>query len=85
MEYQKIINLFGNSPNQPIKNRTKTLVEINDDSSGTYTTGSQIKFKDSMWKSSLYDYRDAYILVSGTMSVATPQPKGVLKIITMKK
>ena len=48
MEYQKIINLFGNSPNQPTKNRTKTLVEINDDSSGTYTTGSQIKFKDSM-------------------------------------
>ena len=37
---------------------------------GTYNTGSQIKFKTSMSKSSLCDYSDAYVLVSGTVKVA---------------
>ena len=31
MLYQKIINLLGNTPNQPTKFRTKNWVEINDD------------------------------------------------------
>ena len=48
MEYQKIINLLGNTPNQPTKFRTKNWVEINDDSSGTYNTNSQTKFKTSI-------------------------------------
>ena len=30
MEYQKIINLIGNTPNQPSKFRTKIWNEIND-------------------------------------------------------
>ena len=29
MEYQKIINLLGNTPNQPSKFKTKNSVEIN--------------------------------------------------------
>ena len=37
---------------------------------GTYNTGSQIIFKTSMSKSSLCDYSDAYVLVSGTVKVA---------------
>ena len=45
MEYQLIINLLDNRPNQPTKFRTKNYVEINDDSRGTYNTNSQIKFK----------------------------------------
>ena len=40
MEYQKIINLLDNTPNQPTKFRTKNWVEINDDSRGTYNTNS---------------------------------------------
>ena len=43
MEYQKIINLLGNAPNQPTKFRTKNWVEINYDSRGTYKHNSQIK------------------------------------------
>ena len=31
MEYQKIINLFDNTPNQPTKFKKKNLVEIKDD------------------------------------------------------
>ena len=65
-----MINLLDDSPNQPTKFRKKTWAEINDDSCGTCRTGIQIKFKTSMLKSSLCDYSDAYILVSGTISVA---------------
>ena len=45
------------------------MVEINDDSCGTYNTNSQIKFETSMLRSSLCDYSDAYILVSETIAV----------------
>ena len=70
MEYQKIINLLDNTPNQLTKFRTKNCVEINDDASGTYNTNTQIKFKNSMSRKSLCDYSDAHILLSGTITVA---------------
>ena len=59
IEFQKIINLLDNTPNQPSKFRTKNWVKINDDSHGTYNTNSQTKIKTSMLKSSLCDYSDA--------------------------
>ena len=34
-----------------------------------YKASSQIKFKTSMIRSNLYDYSDAYILVSGTITI----------------
>ena len=70
MEYQKIINLLDNTSNQPYKFRTNNSTEINDDARGTYRIKSQIKMKASMLKSSLCDYRDAYILKSGTITIA---------------
>ena len=71
MEYQKIANLLDdNKSNQPSKFRTKTWVEINDESRGTYNVNSQIKFKTTILKSSLCDYSDAYILVKGTITIA---------------
>ena len=69
MEYQEMINLLDNTPIQASSFKTKNQVEINDNSRGTYVTNSQMKFKNSMLKSSLYDYSDAYILVSGTITV----------------
>ena len=69
MEYQKIINLLDNTPNQPTKFKIETYVEINDDARGTWNINSQIKFKTSMLKSSLCDYSDEYILVRGTITV----------------
>ena len=69
MEYQKIANLLDNASNQPSKFRTKNWVEINDESRGGYTTGSDIKFKTAMLRSSLCDYADAYILVKGTITI----------------
>ena len=63
MEYQKIINLLYNAPNQPSKFKTKNWVEINDESRGTYNEDNQIRFKTSILRSSLCDYSHAYILV----------------------
>ena len=45
------------------------MVEINDDSRGTFNTNSRIKFKTSMLRTSLCDYSDGYILVSGTIII----------------
>ena len=70
MEYQKMINLLDNTPNQPSKFRTKNWVEINDEPCRTYNTNSQIKFKTSKLRSNLCDYSDAYILVKGTTPIA---------------
>ena len=70
MEYQKIANLLDDaSSNQPSKFKTKNLVEINDESRGIYNFNSQIKFKTTMLKSSLYDYSDAYIHVKGKITI----------------
>ena len=63
MEYQKIANLIDDASNQPSTFRTKNLVEINDESRGTYNANSQIKFKTAILKSSLYDYSDAVSLL----------------------
>ena len=68
MEYQKTINLLDNTPNWSTKLRTKNWGEINDDARETYSTNSQIKFKNSVLRSSLFDYSNAYIVVKGTTS-----------------
>ena len=60
MEYQKIINLSDNTPNQPTKFRTRSWVEINDDARGTYNANCQIRFITS--KSILCNYSDATYL-----------------------
>ena len=70
MEYQKTENLLGNGvANQPSKFWTKNWVERNDESKGGYTTGSDIKFKTTIIRSSLCDYADAYILVKRTIII----------------
>ena len=69
MEYQKIANLLDSSPNKPSKFRTRNWVEINDDIRGAYSPNKQIRFKTTMLRSSLSNYRDAYILVKGNISV----------------
>ena len=69
MEYQKSINLLDNTPNLSTKLRTKNWGEINDDARETYSTNSQIKFKNSVLRSSLFDYSNAYIVFKGTTSI----------------
>ena len=47
----------------------KNWVKINDESRGTYNVNSQIKFKNTMLKSSLCDCSDACIVITGTIAV----------------
>ena len=78
MEYQKKKkNLLDNRPNQPSKFRTKNWVEVNYDARGTYNTNSQIKYKTSMLKISLSDYKDRYILGKGTIKIVPVPPPTV--------
>ena len=70
MEYQKIINLWDNTPSQPTKFRRKIGLKKNDDTRQTYRTNSQIELKTSMLKSSLCDYSDEYRIVIGTITVS---------------
>ena len=85
MEYQKIINLLDDTPNQSIK--TENWVEINDESRGTYNEDNQIRFRTSLLRSSLCDYSDAYLLVKGTITVApatTAAPNNANKKVIFK-
>ena len=76
MEYQKIINLLDNTPNQPTKFKTKNWVKVNDESRGTYNEGNQIRFKTSMLRPSLCDYSHEYILANGTITVTNIAAQG---------
>ena len=69
MEYQQIINFLDNVSNQPSKFKTKSWFKINENERGPYITNSQIKSKATMLKSSLCDYRDAYILIKRAMTI----------------
>ena len=69
MEYQKLINLLDNKPNQLSKFKTKNCIEINDQSTGVYNVNSDIRFKTTMLKSSLCDYSDVYVLVKGITTI----------------
>ena len=73
MEYQNLIHLSHNTPDQTSKFRTKSWVEMSDDSRGNYNTKSQIKIKTSLLNSGLCDYSDAYILFKRTITVANTQ------------
>ena len=62
--------MLDTGSNQRSKFRTRNLIEINDESRGTYTS-NDIKFKTTMLRSNLCDYADAYILVKGTITIAS--------------
>ena len=51
------------------KNHAVLVVILNDESKESYSTGSGIKFKTTMLRSSFCDYADTYILVKGTITI----------------
>ena len=80
MEYQKMINLLDNKPIQPTKFRTKSCIEINIDSCGTYNKGSQIKCKLSLLK---LVYKMQVYLLKGLYQLQHKQE--IIQIIDIKK
>ena len=67
MEHSKISKLLNNSTVS--KFVTKKWVEVNDLSSGQYSINKNIRFKNSMLRSDLFDYSDSYIAVKGAITV----------------
>ena len=65
METQKIVNLLNGSDNENSKFATKKWYIIDNESKGNYSHHNPIKFLTSSLESSLCDYSDAYILVTG--------------------
>ena len=68
MEIQKIVNLLNRSDNDSSKFATKKWYIIDSESNGDYSQNDQIKFLTRSIESSLCDYSDTYILVSGNIA-----------------
>ena len=68
IETQKIANLLGDS----LKFATRKLYVINDQNNAVYGAGNEngttVKFETQVIKSNVYDYSDAYILVTGEIT-----------------
>ena len=71
METQKIVNLLNNTENEYSKFATKKWYIIDSESKGNYSHENPIKFLTNSLESSLCDYSDSYILVTGDIT-ATP-------------
>ena len=69
METQKIVNLLNVSDND--KFATKKWYIIDSKSNGNYSQNDKIKFLTRSIESSLCDYSDAYILVTGNITATT--------------
>ena len=69
METQKILNLLNGSDNENTKISTKKLYVIDSESNGNYSRHNPIKFLTKSIESSLCYYSDAYILVTGNITV----------------
>ena len=69
METQKIVNLLNDSNNENSKFATKKWYIIDSEAKGNYLPDNEIKFLTSSLESSLCDYSDAYILVTGNITV----------------
>ena len=70
METQKIINLLNNAEGEYSTFATKNWYVIDSESKGNYSHNQNpIRFLTNSLESSLCDYSDAYILVTGDITV----------------
>ena len=79
METQKIVNLLNGSDNENSKFATKKWYVIDSESKGNYSHENPIKFLTSSLESSLCDYSDAYILVTGNINSRGNDTKSAFK------
>ena len=69
METQKNINLLHSSENEYSQFATKRWYIIDSKTKGGYSHENPIKFLTSSLQSSLCNYADAYVLVTGNITV----------------
>ena len=83
MEYQKITNLLGATPNEAPRFITKKWIEVDDqlgNAEDRYKPSKQIRFKTSMLRSDLCDFSDAYIVVKGDITLTKTNGRGIIDI-----
>ena len=68
MEHQKILSLLDEASNSKFVARKWNIV--NDNSKTSYDVANEITYNTEVLKSSLWDYKGAYILVRSYISVA---------------
>ena len=85
METQKIENLLADADNESSNIATRKWHVINDQNNTDYGEGNEdsttVKFKTKVIKSSLCDYSEAYILVTGDINATGSNEKWLLKIV----
>ena len=69
MRTQKVVNLLNSSENEYSKFGTKKLYVINNETKGVYSHHYPVKFLTKSIESSLCDYSNAYILLTGDIAV----------------
>ena len=69
METQKIINLLDNTENEYSTFATKKWYIIDRESKGNYSHENSITLLTNLLESSICDYSDAYVLVTGNIAV----------------
>ena len=78
METQKVINLLNDSSNDESKFATKNDMPLNSETAkNKYNQNSSIKFETESIKSSLCDYSDVFILVTGDIAITANNNTGV--------
>ena len=78
METQKIINVLNGSSNVESKFATKRCYVIDSQTAkGKYNQNNSIKYETESIKSSLCDYSDAFILLTGDITVTANNDKHV--------
>ena len=82
METQKIVNLLKNSENEYLKFVTKKFY-VTDSEANKYSKNEPIKFLTRSIESSVCDFSDAYVLVTGDITVtgANDNTKVAFKIM----
>ena len=68
MEHQKKLSLLNEANNS--KFVTRKLNTVDDNSEASYNATNEVTYNTEALKSSLWDYKDAYIIVRGNNSVA---------------
>ena len=87
MEYQKITNLLGATPDEVPRFISKKWIEVYDQSGSAdnrYKPSKQIRFKTSMIRSDLCDFNNVYIIVKGKITVTDPNNDAYDKKLAFK-
>ena len=83
METQKIVSLLNSPDNYSARFATKKWYIIDIESDGNYSKDEEIKFLTRSIESSLCNYSDAYILVTGNITTTpnTASTQVIFKIV----